>query len=188
MARVLLLERLQALRLVDLHPAVLLAPAEVRGVVIPSSMHTAATVLPRASSTSACLSLLTISSALNRLPSMTCPPEMRRIPKSGLVRFPGGRSVGRTVRDASNPGGEIEVVFTGMRPGEKMFEELVIGAELRPTAHPAVMVAVEGFAGWDPLDLQLQALEASVSQHDAAAVRRQVGQLVGIARTGRGKV
>ena len=95
------------------------------------------------------------------------------------------RLAGRTVRDASNPGGEIEVVFTGMRPGEKMFEELVIGAELRPTAHPAVMVAVEGFAGWDPLDLQLQALEASVSQHDAAAVRRQVGQLVGIARTGR---
>ena len=95
------------------------------------------------------------------------------------------RLAGRSVRDASNPNGEIEVVFTGMRPGEKMFEELVIGAELRPTAHPAVMVAVEGFAGWDPLDLQLQALEASVSQHDAAAVRRQVGQLVGIARTGR---
>ena len=38
--------------------------------------------------------------------------------------------------------GEVEVVFTGMRPGEKMFEELVIGAELRPTAHAAVMVAV----------------------------------------------
>jgi FlaA1/EpsC-like NDP-sugar epimerase len=93
------------------------------------------------------------------------------------------RLAGRTVRDASNPGGEIEVVFTGMRPGEKMFEELVIGAELRPTAHAAVMRAVEGFEEWDSLDLNLQALEASVSQHDAASVRRQVGQLIGIART-----
>jgi FlaA1/EpsC-like NDP-sugar epimerase len=84
------------------------------------------------------------------------------------------RLAGRTVRDASNPGGEIEVVFTGMRPGEKMFEELVIGAELRPTAHAAVMVAVERFEAWSSLETRVQRLEAAVSQHDGAAVRRLI--------------
>ena len=84
------------------------------------------------------------------------------------------RLAGRTVRDATNPQGDIEVVFTGMRPGEKMFEELVIGAELRPTAHTAIMVAQEGFEPWSPLEQRLQRLEAAVSQHDSAAVRMLV--------------
>jgi FlaA1/EpsC-like NDP-sugar epimerase len=84
------------------------------------------------------------------------------------------RLAGRTVRDEQNTKGEIEVVFTGLRPGEKMFEELVIGAELRPTAHPAVMVAVEGHEAWPSLETRLQRLEAAVSQHDGAGVRRLV--------------
>jgi FlaA1/EpsC-like NDP-sugar epimerase len=84
------------------------------------------------------------------------------------------RLAGRKVRDAAHPDGEIEVVFTGMRPGEKMFEELVIGAELRPTAHAAVMVAVERFEAWSSLETRVQRLEAAVSQHDGAAVRRLI--------------
>jgi hypothetical protein len=55
-----------------------------------------------------------------------------------------------------------------------MFEELVIGAELGPTAHPAVMVAVEGYEPWGSLEARLQRLEAAVSQHDGAAVRRLI--------------
>ena len=84
------------------------------------------------------------------------------------------RLAGRTVRDAANPQGDIEVVFTGLRPGEKMFEELVIGAELRATAHPAIMVAQEGFEPWASLERRLQRLEAAVSQYDAAQVRQLV--------------
>ncbi len=72
--RVLLLERLQALRVLDLDPPVLLAPAEVRGVRgvrDPSSLHTADTVFSSASWTPACRSLLAISSAVIRLAGLT---------------------------------------------------------------------------------------------------------------------
>jgi len=91
------------------------------------------------------------------------------------------RLAGRSVRDAANPQGEIEVVFTGMRPGEKLFEELVIGAELAPTTHPSILRAREAFLPWDELEPRLQRLEAAVSQHD----RPQVRQLVMSAATGR---
>lgn len=85
------------------------------------------------------------------------------------------RLSGRTVRDSEHPSGEIEVVFTGLRPGEKMFEELVIGADLRPSAHPVVMVAQESFEPWAAMEQRLQRLEAAVSQHDGAGVRRLLG-------------
>jgi hypothetical protein len=50
----------------------------------------------------------------------------------------------------------------------------VIGAELRPTAHAAVMVAVEGFEAWSSLETRVQRLEAAVSQHDGKGVRQLV--------------
>jgi FlaA1/EpsC-like NDP-sugar epimerase len=68
----------------------------------------------------------------------------------------------------------VEIVFTGLRPGEKMFEELVIGQGLRRSAHPGVFVAEEGHEPWASLEVRLQRLEAAVSQHDAAEVRRLV--------------
>jgi FlaA1/EpsC-like NDP-sugar epimerase len=84
------------------------------------------------------------------------------------------RLAGRTVRDEQNPKGEIEVVFTGLRPGEKMFEELVIGAELSPTEHAAILTASELFQAWGRFEPLLQRLEALIGQHDRDGVRSTV--------------
>jgi FlaA1/EpsC-like NDP-sugar epimerase len=84
------------------------------------------------------------------------------------------RLSGRAVRDAEHPEGEIEIVFTGLRPGEKMFEELVIGSTLEPTAHPSILRAREALVPWSDLEPLLQRLEAASSQHDQAAVRRML--------------
>jgi FlaA1/EpsC-like NDP-sugar epimerase len=84
------------------------------------------------------------------------------------------RLAGRTVRDAQHPAGDVEIAFTGLRPGEKMFEELVIGDGIEKTCHPGVLRASEGFPPWKELEPMLQRLEAAVSQHDAAQVRQLV--------------
>jgi FlaA1/EpsC-like NDP-sugar epimerase len=88
------------------------------------------------------------------------------------------RLAGRSVRDESNPNGDIEIVYSGMRPGEKMFEELVINSDLTPTQHEAILRACEGFEPWAALETALQQLEARISQHDAKGVRRVLAQRV----------
>ena len=84
------------------------------------------------------------------------------------------RLSGRTIREAANPNGEIEIVFTGMRPGEKLFEELVIGSELMPTRHAGILRAREAFTPWELFERHLQQLEAAISQHDRKKVRALV--------------
>lgn len=68
---------------------------------------------------------------------------------------------GLTARNASRPDGDIEVVVTGMRPGEKLYEELLIGALPEATEHPRIMRANEESMGWLPLRLLLAELTDS---------------------------
>jgi FlaA1/EpsC-like NDP-sugar epimerase len=78
---------------------------------------------------------------------------------------------GMTVRDESNPNGEIEIKVTGLRPGEKLYEELLIGDNPTPTSHPRIMKAHEDFLDWPALDLQLEHLRRASDAQDVDAIK-----------------
>jgi len=78
---------------------------------------------------------------------------------------------GLTVRDDLHPEGDIEIVVTGLRPGEKLYEELLIGDNPEPTAHARIMKAHEAALTWDDLRPHLQALRAGAEQADTAAIK-----------------
>ncbi len=77
---------------------------------------------------------------------------------------------GRTVRDASNPNGDIEIEITGLRPGEKLFEELLIGSNVATTEHPRIMRADEAALPWVLLMEILEELEQACLRRDADTV------------------
>ena len=85
---------------------------------------------------------------------------------------------GLAVRDEQNPDGDIEIEITGLRPGEKLYEELLIGDNPEPTSHPRIMKAHEDFIPWETLGTKLNALEAAVNVSDAGAIRPMMAQLV----------
>jgi len=74
------------------------------------------------------------------------------------------RLSGLSLRDQSNPGGEIEIVCTGLRPGEKLYEELLIDAESEATAHPLIYRARERSVPPEELWPQIDALEAAIER------------------------
>ena len=67
--------------------------------------------------------------------------------------------MGLEVKDDIHPNGDIEIGFTGLRPGEKLYEELLIGENVRETAHPRIMAASEVYLGWQQMAELLQRLE-----------------------------
>ncbi|MDZ4191235.1 MAG: nucleoside-diphosphate sugar epimerase/dehydratase [Pseudomonas sp.] len=81
------------------------------------------------------------------------------------------RLSGLSVCDERNPHGDISIEFTGLRPGEKLYEELLIGEDVKPTEHPMIMRAEEDMLPWDELKARLQELLAAVSEDDYSRVR-----------------
>jgi len=78
---------------------------------------------------------------------------------------------GRTVRDEAHPDGDIEIVFTGLRPGEKLYEELLIGRDVDGTSHPQIMRSRDSHPGWETTLGLLHELEFAIDQQDVRAVR-----------------
>ena len=66
---------------------------------------------------------------------------------------------GLTLKNEDNPEGDIEIVYSGLRPGEKLFEELLIDAEAKPTSHPLIFMANEKLIKIDKLLPMLDKLE-----------------------------
>ncbi len=85
---------------------------------------------------------------------------------------------GLTVRDQNEPDGDIELEITGLRPGEKLYEELLIGDNPQPTSHPRIMQAKEDFLPWPELSKRLAALEAALDENDIPLARTLLQKLV----------
>ena len=85
---------------------------------------------------------------------------------------------GLTVRDELHPDGDIELAVTGLRPGEKLYEELLIGDNPQATQHARIMKANEQFLSWPQLEERLNALSIAMSVNDVPVIRAQLQQLV----------
>jgi FlaA1/EpsC-like NDP-sugar epimerase len=85
---------------------------------------------------------------------------------------------GLTVRDDLNPEGDIALTVTGLRPGEKLYEELLIGDNPKPTLHPRIMKAHEQFLSWPQLEQKLNALSIAMSVNDVPVIRALLKDLV----------
>ena len=88
------------------------------------------------------------------------------------------RLSGLDVKNDSNPNGDIEIICTGLRPGEKLFEELLINAESEPTEHPLIFRAKERSLQPDELWPQLNALEIAIENQDIQAALSVLSELV----------
>ena len=78
---------------------------------------------------------------------------------------------GLQVKNEQNSTGDIEIETTGLRPGEKLYEELLIGDDTQPTQHPRILRAREDFRPWAEFQHTLQALDHALSAQDVPAAR-----------------
>jgi FlaA1/EpsC-like NDP-sugar epimerase len=85
---------------------------------------------------------------------------------------------GLHIRDEDNPGGDIAIEITGLRPGEKLYEELLIGDNPEPTAHKLILKAHEDFLPLHELQQQLAILEKAMDRNDIDAIKTELQVLV----------
>lgn len=85
---------------------------------------------------------------------------------------------GQDVRTPSSPNGTIDIRYVGLRPGEKLYEELLIGSNVSATAHPLIMRAKEAEFEWPVLKQMLQQLEEACDRFDHGAIRMQLQKIV----------
>lgn len=85
---------------------------------------------------------------------------------------------GLSVRTEKNPHGDISIEFSGLRPGEKLYEELLIGDNVESTQHPMIMRANEDYLPWETLKEKLTELLDAVSDDDYSRVRQLLRETV----------
>ena len=85
---------------------------------------------------------------------------------------------GLTVRDEGNPHGDIEIIITGLRPGEKLFEELLIGQNPTTTDHPLIMMAKEDYLRWELLAKEIDLLRNSLNLNQTNQLIMQLKRVI----------
>ena len=85
---------------------------------------------------------------------------------------------GLSVRDDFNSDGDIEITIVGLRPGEKLFEELLIGNNTMPTHHERIMQARENFLSREALETRLEGLRSALTKHNLSEALTILGELV----------
>lgn len=78
---------------------------------------------------------------------------------------------GFTVREAARPDGDVAIEVTGLRPGEKLYEELLIGDNPVPTVHPRILKAHEDFVPWAEFSVDLDRLQQAIASNDTSTLR-----------------
>ena len=78
---------------------------------------------------------------------------------------------GLKLKDAQHPDGDIEIKITGLRPGEKLYEELLIGDEVQKTTHPRIMTASEVMLPWDKLNDIIIRMDLACANSDQQTLR-----------------
>ncbi|BEP38054.1 hypothetical protein GmRootV59_50250 [Variovorax sp. V59] len=85
---------------------------------------------------------------------------------------------GLTVRSEAHPTGDIDIGYSGLRPGEKLFEELLIGENPLPTSHPRIIRAREDYMAWPDLKVHLRTLLSAARSGNIAAMKDVLRLLV----------
>jgi FlaA1/EpsC-like NDP-sugar epimerase len=85
---------------------------------------------------------------------------------------------GLEVRSDENPGGEIEIAYSGLRPGEKLYEELLIGANVQETDHPRILRSGEPFLPTEELKRELELLRQAMATRDIETIQAVLARTV----------
>ena len=71
---------------------------------------------------------------------------------------------GLTIKDEKNPDGDIKITIIGLSPGEKLYEELLIGDDPEPTAHPKISKARDPFLPWKELEQEINKIKIFINE------------------------
>jgi len=85
---------------------------------------------------------------------------------------------GLSIKNEENPDGDIEIKYTGLRPGEKLYEELLIGENVAGTQHPRIMMASEVYMKWDELQEHLNELQNSMLTENSSYIKTQLANFI----------
>ena len=88
------------------------------------------------------------------------------------------RLSGHRIKDENNPNGDIEIIYTGLRPGEKLYEELLIDSDVKETEHKKIFKAIESSFSMSDLEKYLLELETAIDLNDLDTIHKLFSKTV----------